>query len=66
WNPACLFHVCIETLPTEIRLLFADQGQVIDATQTAALFPNATHVMSEIECHPHPKGGNIIRCVLRK
>ena len=44
----------------------ADHGKTLDGSRLDQFFPYASRAMTEFECRPHPKGGNVIRMVKRK
>jgi anti-anti-sigma factor len=65
-DPKATYNVLVETTPTEVRVRVADHGKTLDSTRMEQYFPQATRSMSEFEVRPHPKGGNVIRMVLRR
>jgi anti-anti-sigma factor len=65
-DPKATYHVLVETTPSEVRIKVADHGKTLDSTRMEAYFPQATRAMSEFECRPHPRGGNIIRMVRKR
>lgn len=65
-DPKQTYHVLVETTPSEVRIKVADHGRTLDAQRMEQYFPQATRTMSEFECRPHPKGGNVIRMVRKR
>lgn len=65
-DPKGTYHVSVETTPSEVRIKMADHGKTLDLSRVESYFPNATRAMSEFECRPHPKGGNVIRMVRKR
>jgi hypothetical protein len=66
WNPREVYQVSVETASHEIQVQFADHGRTIDSGSVNSFFPTAARSMDEFTCRPHPKGGNVIRIVLRR
>lgn len=60
-----VYHVAIEPNPGEVKVCFADHGDLIEPARFNELFKNATRATSEFECRPHPRGGNIIRFTVK-
>ncbi len=66
FDPKGVYHVQVETTPSELRIRVADHGRPLDGSRLESYLPTAARTFSEIECRPHPKGGNVFRMVKRK
>ncbi len=59
------YHVLFVVGPDELVIKTSDHGRMLDGADAASTFPVAAKAFDEFEITAHPKGGNLLKMVMK-